>query len=60
MSRSANGRGRSTTYASVGNFLSPISRPLPERLLGVWAHPDDECYLSAGLMARVVMAVAGR
>jgi LmbE family N-acetylglucosaminyl deacetylase len=21
-------------------------------VLGVWAHPDDECYLSAGLMAR--------
>jgi LmbE family N-acetylglucosaminyl deacetylase len=21
-------------------------------ILGVWAHPDDECYLSAGLMAR--------
>lgn len=29
---------------------------LPTRLLGVWAHPDDECYLSAGLMARVVEA----
>jgi LmbE family N-acetylglucosaminyl deacetylase len=23
-------------------------------LLGVWAHPDDECYLSAGLMADAV------
>src|SRR5438128_2495894 len=23
-------------------------------LLGVWAHPDDEAYLSAGLMARAV------
>jgi LmbE family N-acetylglucosaminyl deacetylase len=23
-------------------------------LLGVWAHPDDECYLSAGLMAQAV------
>lgn len=31
----------------------PLDRPLPERLLGVWAHPDDEAYLSAGLMARV-------
>ena len=31
---------------------------LPERLLGVWAHPDDEAYLSAGLMAR--MTDAGR
>ena len=28
----------------------------PLRLLGVWAHPDDEAYLSAGLMARVVEA----
>lgn len=26
------------------------------RLLGVWAHPDDEAYLSAGLMHRVVAA----
>ncbi len=24
------------------------------RLLGVWSHPDDEAYLSAGLMAQVV------
>src|SRR5215510_4753265 len=23
-------------------------------ILGVWAHPDDECYLSAGIMARAV------
>ncbi|MEM9033657.1 MAG: PIG-L family deacetylase [Actinomycetota bacterium] len=28
----------------------------PIRLLGVWAHPDDEAYLSAGLMRRVVAA----
>jgi LmbE family N-acetylglucosaminyl deacetylase len=28
----------------------------PGPLLGVWAHPDDECYLSAGLM----MAVSDR
>ncbi len=26
------------------------------RLLGVWAHPDDEAYLSAGFMHRVVAA----
>lgn len=26
----------------------------PGRLLGIWAHPDDEAYLSAGLMARTV------
>jgi LmbE family N-acetylglucosaminyl deacetylase len=25
-------------------------------ILGVWAHPDDETYLSAGLMARAVQA----
>jgi LmbE family N-acetylglucosaminyl deacetylase len=28
----------------------------PRRLLGVWAHPDDEAYLSAALMARVTDA----
>ncbi len=28
--------------------------PTPRRLLGVWAHPDDEAYLSAGLMGRVI------
>jgi LmbE family N-acetylglucosaminyl deacetylase len=33
-----------------------MTERLPKRLLGVWAHPDDECYLSAGLMARVVEA----
>ena len=27
---------------------------VPERLLGIWSHPDDEAYLSAGLMARTV------
>ncbi|MEM7142612.1 MAG: PIG-L family deacetylase [Actinomycetota bacterium] len=32
------------------------SAPTPQRLLGVWAHPDDEAYLSAGLMAEVVAA----
>ncbi len=30
--------------------------PRPIRLLGVWAHPDDEAYLSAGLMARVIQS----
>jgi LmbE family N-acetylglucosaminyl deacetylase len=35
-------------------IADPDATPLPRRLLGVWAHPDDECYLSAGLMARVV------
>ena len=25
-------------------------------ILGIWAHPDDEAWLSAGLMARAVDA----
>ena len=29
-------------------------RPTPRKLLGIWAHPDDEAYLTAGLMDRVV------
>jgi LmbE family N-acetylglucosaminyl deacetylase len=45
-----------STYAMVGNVLTPIARPLPRRLLGVWAHPDAEAYLSAGLMRRVIAA----
>lgn len=49
-------RACATTHLSIGNVTTPIARPLPGRLLGVWAHPDDECYLSAGLMARVVAA----
>lgn len=31
----------------------PGRRDTPRRLLGVWAHPDDETYLSAALMHRV-------
>lgn len=49
-------RRTAITHVPVGNVTTPITRPLPTRLLGVWAHPDDECYLSAGLMARVVAA----
>ena len=45
-----------TAYTTVGNSLMRMRRPVPRRLLGVWAHPDDEAYLSAGLMARVVDA----
>ena len=30
-----------------------MESPLPRTLLTVWAHPDDEAYLSAGLMLRV-------
>jgi LmbE family N-acetylglucosaminyl deacetylase len=33
--------------------VARVRQRLPVRLLGVWAHPDDEAYLSAGLMARV-------
>ena len=45
-----------TTSTRVGNTTTTLRRPLPRRLVGVWAHPDDEAYLSAGLMARVVAA----
>ncbi len=45
-----------TTTTAVGDHSLPVCRPLPRRLLGVWAHPDDEAYLSAGLMGRVVDA----
>jgi LmbE family N-acetylglucosaminyl deacetylase len=43
-----------TSYTQVGETLMPVLRPVPRRLLGVWAHPDDEAYMSAGLMARVI------
>lgn len=36
-----------------GLDLAPAGR---RRVLGVWAHPDDETYLSAGLMGRIVDA----
>lgn len=29
-------------------------QPRGETVLGIWAHPDDEAYLSAGLMARTI------
>jgi LmbE family N-acetylglucosaminyl deacetylase len=45
-----------STYVTLNGTDDRIPRPLPHRLLGVWAHPDDEAYLSAGLMARVVQA----
>ncbi len=54
--------GHLTTYNAPG-YTGPgragvnrtgTERDLPRRLLGVWAHPDDEAYLSAGLMGRVV------
>lgn len=42
-----------TSYTTVGNQVMPMARSVPRRLVGVWAHPDDEAYLSAGLMGRV-------
>ncbi len=41
--RTAIAPDRSTVYVSG-----------PRRVLGIWAHPDDEAYLSAGLMDRIV------
>src|SRR5690349_22516578 len=38
---------------SATDPVARVRQRLPVRLLGVWAHPDDEAYLSAGLMARV-------
>ncbi len=40
---------RSTRYR-----VSPVRER--RHLLGVWAHPDDEAYLSAGLMGRAIEA----
>jgi len=34
-------------------FTDTVLVPRIETLLGIWAHPDDEAYMSAGLMARV-------
>lgn len=39
-----------------GDPVDRLRTGAPVRLLGVWAHPDDEAYLSAGLMARVAAA----
>ena len=40
--------------ADEAQLDSHLTRLAPRRLLGVWAHPDDEAYLSAGLMHEVV------
>lgn len=41
----------------MGDQLSPVDGAVaPGAVLGVWAHPDDEAYLSSGLMARAVRA----
>lgn len=34
----------------------PMPAATTQRWLGVWAHPDDEAYLSAGVMDRIVSA----
>lgn len=41
---------------STRDGLEALRHGRPIRLLGVWAHPDDEAYLSAGLMHRVAAA----
>jgi LmbE family N-acetylglucosaminyl deacetylase len=45
-----------STIDIIDDPVTPSEPSLPRRLLGVWAHPDDECYLSAGLLARVTAA----
>ena len=46
-----------TTTPSTDHTVHTVHRAdpptQPRRLLGVWAHPDDEAYLSAAMMARV-------
>ena len=41
---------------SATAWAAPATDEPPRRLLGIWAHPDDEAYLSAGLMALTVAA----
>jgi LmbE family N-acetylglucosaminyl deacetylase len=38
------------------SITSRLERGVPVTMLGVWAHPDDEAYLSATLMHRVIAA----
>src|SRR5690606_22008818 len=45
-----------TPRPATRDTLARLRRGAPVRLLGVWAHPDDEAYLSAGLMSRVAVA----
>jgi flavin-dependent dehydrogenase/LmbE family N-acetylglucosaminyl deacetylase len=51
---------RAEEQAVLAAPAGPVRRTgparLPKRLLGIWAHPDDEAYLSAGVMARVIDA----
>jgi LmbE family N-acetylglucosaminyl deacetylase len=48
--------GSPRTDRRPGDARDRLVAGAPVRLLGVWAHPDDEAYLSAGLMARVAAA----
>jgi LmbE family N-acetylglucosaminyl deacetylase len=41
------------TTSNENSIHRPHPFASPRRLLGVWAHPDDEAYLSAAMMARV-------
>jgi len=45
--------GRTRSYGRPMSSKYLTTPPIPTRrtLLGVWAHPDDEAYMSAGLMA---------
>ena len=49
-----------TDVSAQPNLISTRSRSVAENpaitLLGVWAHPDDESYLSSILMSRVASA----
>lgn len=47
---------RCTPYRA--SFVAPVVPPPTKvrHLLGIWAHPDDEAYLSAALMARTIDA----
>ena len=48
---------RAAAFESTSDHGDSPTRPMT--LLGVWAHPDDEAYLSAVLMSRV-LKVGGR
>jgi LmbE family N-acetylglucosaminyl deacetylase len=55
-------RPRPSGFSEIGRRASEIEGRRQEEgrmdelgtILGVWAHPDDEAYLTAGIMARAV------
>jgi LmbE family N-acetylglucosaminyl deacetylase len=57
-----NGVDTAAPVATLDAVANPddatFHRDLPRHVMGIWPHPDDEAYLSAGLMAR--MTDAGR